>query len=220
MWLLLQGMVARVIESESQETHDEGNLLQRARRFDEAALTRIFHTYHDAIYRYLYHRLGEAQTAQDLASDVFRRFLQALRDGRGPTRHLRAWLYRVAHNLVVDELRRRTHRDHESLDGKLAETLRADQQSLDDLAWNALTSERVRHALQRLTEDQRQVVILKYLQGMTNAEVAHITGKTIGAVKALQHRGFDTLRAELTRTQRPRLAAPGAARPAAPSPGR
>ena len=58
-------------------------------------------------------------------------------------------------------------------------------------------AERTRLALLALTEDQRQVVVLKFLQGMSNAEVAEITGKTVGAVKALQHRGLDILRAQM-----------------------
>jgi RNA polymerase sigma-70 factor (ECF subfamily) len=196
---------------------DEANLLKRARKFDQEALTWIYQRYHDAIYRYIYHHLGNSQTAEDLASDVFRRFLQTLRNGSGPTRQLNAWLYRVAHNLIVDELRRRKHRNHESLDGPPGDTLRDDAVSLDDLAGNAIAIERVRRALLELTEEQRQIVVLKFLEGMSNAEVAEITGKTVGAVKALQHRGLDALRAQLTTPQIPALPRLGGERVAAPS---
>ena len=79
---------------------DEAKLLKQAREFDEGALTYIYQTHHDAIYRYIYRHLGDVQTAQDITADVFRRFLQALSNGVGPTRQLSAWLYRVAHNLI------------------------------------------------------------------------------------------------------------------------
>ncbi|MGD9100243.1 MAG: sigma-70 family RNA polymerase sigma factor [Anaerolineae bacterium] len=176
---------------------DEAKLLKRARKLDQDALTCIYQNYRDAIYRYVYHHLGNAQTAEDLTSDVFRRFLQALRNGGGPNRQLKAWLYRVAHNLIVDELRRRKHRNHKSLDETLGDTLRDDAVGLDRLAGDAIAMERVRRALLTLTEEQRQIIVLKFLEGMSNAEVAEITGRTVGAVKSLQHRGLDALRAQL-----------------------
>jgi RNA polymerase sigma-70 factor (ECF subfamily) len=143
--------------------------------------------------------------AEDLASDVFRRFLQALRKGDGPTRQVSAWLYRVAHNLIVDELRRRKHRDHKSLDDTFGDTLRDKADSLEHVAGNTVAMERVRSALLKLTEDQRQIVVLRFLEGMSNAEVATITGKTVGAVKALQHRGLGALRAQLVVPPEPAL---------------
>ncbi len=185
------------MKDKSKKQASEAKLLKQARAFDQEALTQVYQSYHAAIYRYIYHHLGDAQTAQDLASDVFRRFLQALRNGGGPTRQLKAWLYRVAHNLIVDELRRRKHRDHRSLDDMPGDALRDGAFNLDNLVGDAIAMERVRHALLTLTEEQRQVVVLKFLEGMSNAEVAEITGKTIGAVKALQHRALDALRAQL-----------------------
>jgi RNA polymerase sigma-70 factor (ECF subfamily) len=172
---------------------DEVKLLKRARKLDQDALTRIYQNYHDAIYRYVYHHLGNAQTAEDLTSDVFRHFLQALRNGGGPTRQLKAWLYRVAHNLIVDELRRRKHRNHQSLDETLGDTLRDDALGLDRLVGDAIAVERVRRA-----------------------EGAEITGRTVGAVKSLQHRGLDALRAQLA-APAPRLTRLSGERAVAPS---
>jgi RNA polymerase sigma-70 factor (ECF subfamily) len=178
---------------------DEQHVLKRARAFDEDALTHIYQTYHEAIYRYIYRHLGDAQAAQDLASDAFRRFLQALRNGGGPNRQIGAWLYRVAHNLIVDELRRRSYRNHCSLDDTIAETLGDGEPSPEETASLSLTGARVREALHTLTVEQRQVVVLKFLEGQSNAEIAALTGKSVNAVKALQHRGLETLRAQLDR---------------------
>jgi RNA polymerase sigma-70 factor (ECF subfamily) len=182
---------------------DEVKLLERARQFDEEALAWIYETYHDAIYRYIYRHLGHVQTAQDLASDVFRRFLQALRNGGGPTQQLSAWLYRVAHNLFVDELRRRKYRDHQALDSVTGDVLEDADADPDNLIWTATTRGEVRGALLDLTEEQRQVIVLKFLQGLSNAEVADIMDKTVGAVKALQHRGITALREQLATSQEP-----------------
>lgn len=189
---------SRNMSREDRRQPDEIKLLEQARSFDPEALAWVYQTYHGAIYRYIYYHLGDGWAAEDLASDVFRRFLKAMRQGNGPTRQLSAWLYRVAHNLMVDELRRCKHRDHHSLDGTLRDTLKDRADSLDHLAGNAIAMEQLRDALLELTEDQRQVVVLRFLQGMSNAEVAEITGKTVGAVKALQHRGLDALRGQLS----------------------
>jgi RNA polymerase sigma-70 factor (ECF subfamily) len=191
---------------QSNEQFDEARLLKQARALDQDALTWVYQNYHNAIYRYIFHHLGAAQTAEDLTSEVFRRFLQALRNGGGPTRQLGAWLYRVAHNLIVDQVRRNKHRNHEPLDGALGDTLRDNAEGPEYLATRTIALEHVRGAMLELTEEQRQVVVLKFLEGMSNAEVAAITGKTVGAVKALQHRGLETLRAQLVTPQAPDLA--------------
>jgi RNA polymerase sigma-70 factor (ECF subfamily) len=188
------------------EQFDEAKLLKQARALDQNALTWVYQNYHSAIYRYIYHHLGEAQTAEDLTSDVFRRLLQALRNGGGPTRQLSAWLYRVAHNLIVDHVRRCKHRDHEPLDGALGDSLTDSTEGPEHLVARSIAMEHVRGAMRELTEEQRQVVILKFLEGMSNAEVAAITGKTVGAVKALQHRGLEMLRDQLVTSPAPELA--------------
>jgi len=80
--------------------HDT-RLLERVKRWDEEALAEVFDRYAPAIYRYVYRRVGDGQTAQDLMAETFQRLLDALRRGAGPREHLSAWLYRVAHNLAV-----------------------------------------------------------------------------------------------------------------------
>ena len=81
-------------------------LLRLAQRWDEAALCETYDTYAPAIHRYIYRKTGDADTAQDLTAETFQRFLEALKRGAGPTEHLSGWLYRVAHNLIVDHYRR------------------------------------------------------------------------------------------------------------------
>lgn len=124
---------------------------------------------------------------------MFHRLLQALQKGNGPRQDTKAWLYRTAHNIVVDHYRRRQHRDHLPLfDGIVdGET---------DLAYTAemhMAVDAVREALTQLTPDQHQVIALKFLTGLSNSEVAEVMEKPVGAVKSLQHRALAALRRQL-----------------------
>jgi RNA polymerase sigma-70 factor (ECF subfamily) len=174
---------------------DEKELLQRVLALDERALGMVFDDYHLPLYRYIMHHIGHVRTAEDLAAEVFKRLLEAIERGRGPSRYLRAWLYRVAHNLVVDELRRFQHRNHEQLDERMASS----GESVPAKAETAIRSQEVRAALRKLTPRQRDVIILRYLEGYENGEVAQILGLSVGAVKSLRHRGLVALRRHLGR---------------------
>lgn len=165
---------------------EERDLVRRARLCDQVALTTIFDTYFPALYRYFYHHVHDAQAAEDLAAEVLVRMLEQLAKGSGPRRHLRAWLYRVAHNLAVDDFRRRVHRDHEPLDDDAPCTAAG----LAEQADASLLRIEARSALMGLTPSQREVIILKFLEGYENQEIAQILGTTVGAVKALQHRAL------------------------------
>lgn len=162
--------------------------------FDRKSVVAIYDEYQPLIYGYIYRRTGEVEIARDLTTEVFHRFLKALYEGNEPTVSLRAWLYRVAHNLVIDYYRRREHRQHLVLDEKLY----ASGDGLDQAVERTLLSERLRLAIAELTEDQQQVITLKFLEGLSNEEVAGMLGKTIGAVKSLQHRALASLQRQLT----------------------
>jgi RNA polymerase sigma-70 factor (ECF subfamily) len=182
-------------EREESVLTDEQELIRLARGLDQTVLTIIFDTYYRPLYRYLYHHIGHKTTAEDLAAEVFTRLLEQIRVGRGPERYLKAWLYRVAHNLAVDELRKRAYRDHDVLD----ETVAASGQSVSELAHLAAQSQQARMALAHLAPRQRTVVILKFLEGLENDEIAQIMNLSVSAVKALQHRGLAALRRHLSR---------------------
>lgn len=172
--------------------------LQRAREFDRAALAGIYDDYHPLIYRYIYRRVGGVQAAEDLTAVVFQRFLEAIQTGTGPEHNLRAWLYRVAHNLVVDHYRRRQHRQHLPLKDTLMMTGDNPEQTAD----KALMAEQLRKALGRLTPEQQQVITLKFLEGLSNAEVAAVVERPVGAVKSLQYRGLAALQRLLSPSER------------------
>jgi RNA polymerase sigma-70 factor (ECF subfamily) len=171
---------------------EEQALLRRARALDGAALAAIFDAYYAPIYRYLYFHTGHAQTAEDLSAQVFRRLLEKLHEGSGPERYLKAWLFRVASNLMVDESRRMQHRDHLALDEHVPAL-----DALEDKVEQMLLLTELLAALETLTPMQRSVIILRYLMDMPNEEIVEITQTTLGGVKALQHRALAALRRHL-----------------------
>jgi RNA polymerase sigma-70 factor, ECF subfamily len=175
---------------------DEQDLLQRARRLDGEALGVIFDSYYEPIYRYIYRHIGAGQTAEDLAAEVFRTLLEQINAGRGPDTFLRAWLYRVAHNLMVDELRRKPHLNHDSLDEYSPDPSLA----VTEQVQRSMERQSAHAALQHLTGKQRAVLEMRYLQGLELNEIARSLNTNIGTVKALQFRGLEAVRRYLRQT--------------------
>lgn len=175
----------------------EQDRLERARAFDRKALAAIYDEYYPKIYRYVYRQVSEVEPARDITSELFRRFLQALQNGCGPDSHLQAWLYRTAHNLVIDHYRSRQHRQHPPLNDGMA----AVEDDPEREAEISLAAEQVREALMNLTPEQQQVITLKFLAGFSNQEVATVVHRPVSAVKALQHRGLAALRRQLLPTK-------------------
>lgn len=167
---------------------DERALLPRLQALEEEALAIVYDTLQPPLYRYAYRLLGRTDVAEDLVSEAFQRLLRALATGRGPRHHIQAWLYRVLHNLVVDYYRRPARSDL-----PLAEELPAEGGPEQDVQRSA-AQERVRRALRKLTREQQQVIVLKFIEGLSNQEVAIVLGKPVGAVKSLQHRALTALR--------------------------
>ncbi len=174
------------------QTTDEAKLLQAARAWDMEALAAIYDIYSPLIYRYAMRLLGNADLAEDCTAETFARFLKALRDGGGPSKNLKAYLYRVAHNWITDYYRRNTVQQVE-LD-PLSNLLPSEEKPLDVQAALGEEQERVRQALLKLTPEQRQVIVLRFLEEQSLREVAEAIQKPVGAVKALQHRAIAALR--------------------------
>lgn len=177
----------------SGDLDDERALLNRVKALDEAALAQVFDTYYPVLYRYFYYHVAHVQTAEDLAAQVFQRLLAHLRAGNGPDQHLKAWLFRVAQNLLVDDSRRFIHRNHAPLE----EDTPDEQRHVEEHAHNALLREQIQAHLLELTPPQRDVIILRFLMDMTNPEIAQMLNTTVGAVKALQNRALNALRRKL-----------------------
>jgi len=171
----------------------EDLLLERAQHFDPKALAEIFDAHYTRIYGYIYRRIGSPSQAEDMAGEVFLRLLEAIKTQRGPRTNLLAWLYRVAHNLIVDHYRRQSKAATQSLEDWLVSV----PDNLSDGVDLALTQEQLRIAVGRLTFDQQQVIVLKFVEGLSNAQVGMILGKPEGAIKSLQHRALAALRRQI-----------------------
>jgi RNA polymerase sigma-70 factor (ECF subfamily) len=171
------------------------SLIPACQRGDPGAVERLYDLYADRIYHYVLARTGETQVAEDLTAEVFLRVMQHVRhfklDAAHPSSSVSAWLYRIAANLVADHHRARRRRPLISI----AEDVPFVSDALDPhkQAERHEALERLSGALEKLTEDQRLVVIGKFGEGMSNAQVAAWLGKTEGAVEALQHRALATL---------------------------
>ncbi len=172
------------------------DLLELARQFDQQALAQIYDNFSPGLYRYSVRRLSDQAVAEDCVADTFSRFLQALRDRRGPEKYLQAFLYRIAHNWIVDHYRRQPVLPLELTEEHLDENANPEK----DAGWN-LQQEHLRMAIRKLTPDQQQVIALKYLEGWENEEIAHSLKKPVGAVKSLQHRALAALEKILDREE-------------------
>jgi RNA polymerase sigma-70 factor, ECF subfamily len=150
----------------------------------------IYEKYNTELYRYAYRMLDDGDLAEDCVSETFSRFLRVMRQGGAPVDNVRAYLYRVAHNWITDHYRRQP-----------LPTLSLDSDLHEDPDTNPsflLTVEqerqRIRGALMKLPEDQRQVIELRFLEDWSHRDVANALGKSEEATRALQHRALITLR--------------------------
>ncbi len=177
---------------------DESAVLAAAGSLDHEALIAIFDEYASAIYKYLL-RLGVAsQEADQIVGDVFARLLEKLTEGKGPRTNLRSYLFQTAYHLVVDHARERQR--IAPLD--VADTIRQESKPVQSLAEENMLLEKLSGAMDReLTEDQRNVLVLRFQEDFSLKETAEIIGKNINAVKALQNRGINKLRQTLGREE-------------------
>jgi RNA polymerase sigma-70 factor (ECF subfamily) len=174
-------------------TPSEKALIKGALRFDQATLAKIYDLYSPELYRYAARFLGDLSMAEDCVADTFSRFLKALSAGRGPKDHLRAYLYRIAHNLIVDYYRRTPDMV------ELKETHSGTDNTPEQEADLRMRQAQMRKAIQQLTPDQQQVIAFKYLQGWENEEIAQALDKPVGAIKSLQHRALASLQRILSK---------------------
>jgi len=178
----------------------DAELVAHAQRGEVNAIGRLYDRHRESIFRYLWIRLDDRQLAEDLTGDVFMRMLDALPRYRMKGLPFRAWLYRIAHNLLVDYFRKMNRQVTLPLDVIEEQGTEDDP---DRVIEQILLSERLQVALMRLEATQCEVVILRFLAGLSLQETALTLGKTEAAIKALQHRGLSSLRRALEPLEEP-----------------
>jgi RNA polymerase sigma-70 factor, ECF subfamily len=171
---------------------NEDELLANAVHYDEAALGELYDRYEAKIYSYIFRRTGEQALAEDLTAQVFLKMLEAIQQGKAWHSSFSGWLYRIAHNLVIDHYRNRGRQGHVELDE--TEVSRAPEHNPVLTAEMNLDAERLRAAVRRLTDEQAEVISLRFLEGYSILEVAEMMDKSEGSIKALQYRAVATLR--------------------------
>jgi RNA polymerase sigma-70 factor (ECF subfamily) len=175
------------------QVQDEESLVRRAQEHDQEAFARLYEEYFDRIYRYITLKMGDAVEAEDLTQQVFLNSLRSISSFRWKGKPFSAWLYRIAHNQVVDYLRKKKRSDL-----PLEETLAGGGDNPQLAAERKLDIEQVLAAAQHLTEAQREVISLRFTSELSIAQVAEVMGKSQGAVKTLQHSGIVALRRALS----------------------
>jgi RNA polymerase sigma-70 factor (ECF subfamily) len=173
----------------------DADLVRRAQGGDVEAIGELYDRHHTRIFRYLWSRVRDVQLAEDLTGEVFVRMVTHLSDYRSRGVPFRSWLYRIAHNLAMDHGRKQSQRQIVPL--YHAEGVDGGGQDPVSTVERQLTVERVEQALDEIDPIQQQVVVLRFLVGLSLREVAATLDKTVAAVKSLQHRGLVALRAAL-----------------------
>jgi RNA polymerase sigma-70 factor (ECF subfamily) len=163
------------------------------------AVGQLYDRHHTRIFRYLVSRLRDRQVAEDLTGEVFARMVRDLTKYQPRGVPFQSWLYRIAHNLAVDHRRVQGRRKLVPL--FVAENAQSSDHNLEAQIEQKLTLERVADALETLQPSQQEVVVMRFLIGLSLREVAAVLDKTIPAVKSAQHRGLVALRAALQERQ-------------------
>ncbi|OGO17227.1 MAG: RNA polymerase subunit sigma-70 [Chloroflexi bacterium RBG_16_50_11] len=174
---------------------DEESLIRRAQQRDQVALTQLYENNFDRIYRYIVFKIGDRTEAEDMTQQVFLNAIQSIASYKFKGMPFTSWLYRIAHNQVVDHLRKKTRRPTAPLD----ETIPAGEEDPGHAAERKLEIEAVVLAAKKLTAAQQEVISLRFGSELSVAEVAKAIGKSEGAVKALQHSAIVALRKALVK---------------------
>jgi RNA polymerase sigma-70 factor (ECF subfamily) len=169
----------------------EKDVVARAIKGDGDAFAQLYEEHFDKIYRYIYLRLGNRAEAEDLTQEVFVKVLEAIGSYKWRNLPFASWLFRIAHNQVIDHLRKGSKVEKVPLEGDVASF---DERNPELVAEHNLEVEEVINDIGKLSPAQREVISLRFGSGLTIAEVARALGKSTGTVKALQYNGIAALR--------------------------
>lgn len=156
------------------------------------AIGELYDRYNERVFRYVWARVYDQNAAEDLTGEVFVRMVANLPKYRPTSTPFLAWLYRIAHNLVVDHYRKEENKRELQLDR--VDQLLVDTNNPAETTEEKMFFNRVKIALLELNPTRQEVIVLRFLMGMSLQEVAATLGKSIGAVKVAQHRGLKELR--------------------------
>ena len=193
------------MQAEIQSQVDVTALVKQAQAGGAAAFSALYEHYYDSIYRYVSFRTGSFADAEDITAEVFVRMIESIHRFRWKGYPFSSWLFRIAHNLVVDFYRKKGRRNTVPLDDapQIVDATAFDADARMDIE---LSMGDVRRAMECLTDLQREAITLRFAAGLSVAETAKAMGKKDNAVKALQHAGLKKLRRTLCSEENGRAA--------------
>ena len=172
---------------------DEEGLVRRAQQHDQTALTQIYEENFDKIYRYIVLKIGDRTEAEDMTQQVFISAFKSISSYKHRGTPFSSWLYRIAHNQIVDYLRKKSKRATVPLEESRASSSSGSSDPGLEVE-RSLDVEQLVSATKQLTKAQREVISLRFAGELSVAQVAKVIGKSEGAVKALQHSAIVSLR--------------------------
>jgi RNA polymerase sigma-70 factor (ECF subfamily) len=182
---------------------DELNtLIRQAKRYDEKAFGKIYKRFYQQVYRYIYYRTNDSNVAEDLTAETFLKVLQSIKAYRKDAKSFLPWIIKIAYRLIVDYYRAvNKSRRFSDAQLELGVDLKTSSQLVEEDIINRLDGEIVWRAVRMLTDEQQQVIYLKFGLGFSNREVAEILGKREGAIKSLQIRALESLKRIFSRIE-------------------
>ncbi len=188
-----------------QEEVDERTLVLRAIARDQEAFGALYDRHVVRVYRHIYYMVGNPAEAEDLTAQAFLQAWQAIPRYQTRAAPFVSWLLRIAHNLGVSYLRSRKQ------NAELPETLidHSRLQNPEAALERRLNNERVREAILKLRDEHRKVIILRFVEDLEYREVAEILGKSVAAVRVIQHRALNALRKQMKNEDSTELAING-----------
>src|SRR4051794_21168645 len=169
-------------------------LVERAQQGDRAALEELYLIHFDRIYSYLHVSVGNRHDAEDLTTQTFMKMLEAIKRFRWQSAPFSAWLFRIAHNLAMDHFRanKRWQPEEEVPEPDPGEGSAAEEEALESIGRQSMLE-----LIENLSNEQQQVLTLKFVFNFSNADAATILDKTEGAIKSLQHRALASLQRQM-----------------------
>ena len=168
---------------------EEAELIRQAQSGNQTAFAQLYDRHHTAVFTYLYYRLPEQAAAEELTAQVFVRMVEKINSFYPQDKPLLAWLYTIARHLLADYYRR----EKKVVQLPLDDNLQADLDPFKTVTRH-LQADCLKKAISQLTDEQKQVIISKFIENRSNLAIANLLGKTEGAVKSLQHRALAALR--------------------------
>jgi RNA polymerase sigma-70 factor (ECF subfamily) len=172
---------------------NDDRVLNGLQNLDQQSIGAIYDKYFSEIYRYVLYRIGDPTLAEDIASDVFVRLLEAVQGGRSPQTNLKGWLIGTASHVVTDHLRRKYRRPEEEISESMPDRGPSLTAEVDQREQNRMVND----AYAQLTPEQQHVLALRFGQGYSLEETAAFMNKNVNAVKALQFRALAALQREV-----------------------